>query len=322
MEKTRLLIVDDEEDDLNIMSHILKKDVDECYVAKSGQEAFSIIAEKKINIVLVDILMPNMTGFEVCKEIRRSYIEWPLQIVVISGLTNDHFLEQAIEVGGDDFITKPIVALELKRRIKVATIRLKSQLKMHNEAITLKETVAQKDKLYEELSSTNEELKVMANFDTLTGLMNRASLFSTIDNELARSQRTGAPLTGIMLDLDHFKRVNDNYGHQTGDCILTKLGTRLKKYLRRYDYAGRYGGEEFYIVLTNASLQQGFVIGERFREHLDKNDFLCEDKKIKVTVSMGIAQYRENESRDDWIARADKALYHAKENGRNRICLE
>jgi diguanylate cyclase (GGDEF)-like protein len=315
MEKVNLLIVDDESEDLHLMSHLLKGEVDNCYTTMSGKEALNIVGEKKINIVLVDILMPNMTGFEVCQEVRKYFTTWPIQIVLISGLTNDQFLEQAIEVGGDDFITKPIMALELKRRIKVATVRLKYLLRLHNEARILQETVAAKEK-------ENKELKTMANFDMLTGLLSRVSLFNTIDNELARAQRTGAGLSGIMMDIDHFKQVNDSYGHQSGDCVLSELGTKLRKYLRRYDYAGRYGGEEFFIVLTNATLQQGFVIGERFREQLENNQFSCNSHKIKLTVSMGVAQYRTGETRDSWIARADKALYKAKEHGRNRIVLE
>jgi len=228
------------------------------------------------------------------------------------------------------------VPIELQRRIKAAVIRLKSQLRLYSERELLIETVAEKDnqhknlqKQFEDikkenlkLESSNEELKIKVRIDMLSGLLNRMSLFNTIDVEIERAIRSGAPLTGIMLDIDHFKHVNDNFGHQVGDLVIQQIGEMLQNSLRIYDYAGRYGGEEFFMLLTNASLQQGYIIGERFRKNLEEHPIICSNKKISVTISMGIAQYRLGESRDAWIERADKALYKAKKMGRNRIILE
>ena len=344
MEKLNLLIVDDEEEHLSLMVEILANDKDfNIFTATSGSKALNVIMKEEIHIVLLDILMPGMTGYSVCKKIKEYFKSRPIQIVLISGLTNVHYLEKAIEVGGDDFIHKPIENIELQRRLKAAKIRLKAQMKIFNERDNLKEVVVEQEKFsnkvlhqhnslkkeYEnikklntELITSNKELKIIAQYDMLSGLLNRMSLFNTIDIEIERSVRSETPLTGIMLDIDHFKKINDNFGHQVGDLVIEKLGEKLKKSLRIYDYAGRYGGEEFFMVLTNATLQQGYIIGERFRSELEKKPFICSKKEVKVTVSMGIAQYKLGESRDTWIKRADIAMYKAKKLGRNRIVLE
>ncbi|MBN2440287.1 MAG: diguanylate cyclase [Spirochaetales bacterium] len=336
MEKINLLIVDDEEEYIDLMSEILEKEGYTIFTAHSGPEALEFLKTTEVDIILLDILMPTMLGYSVCEKIRKNYNTRPIQIILVSGLVDDMYLEKALEVGGDDFIHKPIVPLELQRRTKAAVIRLRSQLKLFTERESLKETVAKKDdqhqhlkkefetikKINIELSTSNKNLKIKVRYDMLSGLLNRMSLFNTIDIEIERAIRSGAPLTGIMLDIDHFKRVNDNFGHQVGDIVIQRIGEMLNNSLRKYDYAGRYGGEEFFMLLTNATLQQGYIIGERFRYSLEEHPINCTNKSIRVTISMGIAQYRLGESRDAWIGRADKALYKAKKMGRNRIVLE
>jgi diguanylate cyclase (GGDEF)-like protein len=338
-----LLIVDDEKEDLDLILSVLNQEGYEISTAISGEEALGIIKHGKIDIVLVDILMSGMTGFTVCREIRKSYNTRPIQIILISGLTDDRYLEQAIEAGGDDFILKPVVPIELQRRIKVAVIRFRSQFKLYMEREHLMEAVAENEKLSSEMRSQNkslkkenedikklnvklessyEELKQIAIYDMLSGLYNRKSLFDTIEREIERSTRTNTPLTGIMLDIDFFKPINDTYGHQVGDMVIVELGKLLKKSLRKYDYAGRYGGEEFFMVLTNTSLEKGFIIAERLRRELDEKPTLCNDQKLHVTVSIGIAEFRKGEASKTWIERADLAMYRAKNLGRNRIVME
>lgn len=333
LSKVNVLIVDDEAEDLELMSDILKKEGYHIFKASSGASALEILEKNNIQIVLLDVLMPDMTGYHTCKKIRERFKQNPIQIVLVSGLTADHFLEQAIEVGSDDFIYKPVNILELQRRIKVALFRYKNQMKLFKEKEHLKEAVAQKEKYSSkikkekeemlkknlELTDTNKELKKVVEFDDLTELYNRKVLFERIDSEIARANSKNIPLTGIMMDIDHFKKVNDNYGHQVGDIVLKGLALRLKSSLRVDDLAGRYGGEEFFIILANTTLGQGHNIGERFRKKLERYKIQYKNIKIKVSVSMGIAQYRPGESRDSWIDRADKAMYRAKHLGRNCI---
>lgn len=308
MDTINLLIVDDEEEYLDLMSEILKKEGYTIFTSKSGPEALELLKEANIDIVLLDILMPRMLGYTVCQKIRKIYNTRPIQIILVSGLVDDMYLEKALEVGGDDFIHKPIVPIELQRRMKAAVIRLRSQLRIYSES--------------QILQKKNEELKNQVRYDILSGLLNRMSLFETIDSEIERAIRSGTPLTGIMMDIDHFKRVNDNFGHQVGDVVIQRIGEMLQSTLRKYDHAGRYGGEEFFMVLTNSTLQNGYIIADRFRKKLEETPITFSDKTVRVTVSMGIAQYRLGESKDSWIDRADKAMYEAKKMGRNRIALE
>ena len=166
------------------------------------------------------------------------------------------------------------------------------------------------------------ELEQIAAFDSLSGLLNRRSLFTRIAIEIERAIRLDVPLTGLMIDIDKFKGINDNYGHQCGDMVIREIGARLLAGLRKYDYAGRYGGEEFYVVLSNSTEQQAFGIAERFRKDMEEMRFQCGGDSIGVTVSIGVARYSPGESQESWIERVDRAMYQAKQSGRNRIVLD
>jgi diguanylate cyclase (GGDEF)-like protein len=133
--------------------------------------------------------------------------------------------------------------------------------------------------------------------------------------------RLGLPLAGIMIDIDHFKRVNDNYGHQCGDLVIREIGAKLTKSLRKYDYAGRYGGEEFYVIFSNTTADIAESISERFRSDMEGIKFECGEEHFGVTVSIGVAQFSPRESPDRWINRADGAMYQAKQRGRNQVVV-
>ena len=167
-----------------------------------------------------------------------------------------------------------------------------------------------------------KELERIAAYDSLSGLLNRRSLFSRIGIEIERSMRLDVPLTGLMIDIDRFKSINDNFGHQCGDLVLREIGGRLSAGLRKYDYAGRYGGEEFFVVLSNSNEEQSLRIGERFRHDIAECRFECGGENIGITVSIGVAQYRPGESQESWIERADRAMYQAKQAGRNMILTD
>jgi len=157
--------------------------------------------------------------------------------------------------------------------------------------------------------------------DTLSGLLKRRTLFQRIEIEIERTMRLGLPLTGIMIDIDHFKRINDNYGHQCGDLVIQEIGAKLTKSLRKYDYAGRYGGEEFYVIFSNTTADIAESIAERFRSDMEETNFDCGEERFGVTVSIGVAQFNPGEAPDRWISRADGAMYQAKQRGRNQVVV-
>lgn len=343
MTEIDLLIVDDEQNDLDFLSQVFEDENCIIHTALSGEEALHIIDDETIQIVLLDICLPGLNGYEVCKEIRIKHSKNPIQILLLSGFSDDQGFERILEVGADDFINKNTGVLELQARMRAAQIRLTSQTLLLNEKEFYRRGMAEEEKLSSvirnqnkrlkdandrirklnyELEKANRELEEIATYDALSGLLNRRSMFQRIDVELERANRLKIPLSGIMLDIDHFKLINDNYGHKCGDIVIKNIGEILKNRLRKYDYAGRYGGEEFFFILPNTERQQAHRIAERFRSELEKLVFSCDNKSMQITVSMGIAQYIAIESREEWFMRADNAMYRAKQTGRNRVVSE
>jgi diguanylate cyclase (GGDEF)-like protein len=338
METANLLLVDDNLEHLNLIHEILKiEDRYKLFKASSGDEALRLLAAEDIQIVLLDVLMPGMDGYEVCRQIRQRYSLAPIQVLMISGLEQRGDLEQLLEYGADDFISKPITPLELSARVRAAVIRLQdhAQYLAGKAAATgngrrgrissllaenreLRREYHKVRRINEDLERSCQELEMLASLDPLSGLLNRRTLFQRIEIEIERSLRLGLPLTGIMIDIDHFKRVNDNFGHPCGDMVIREIGARLTRSLRKYDYAGRYGGEEFFVLFSNTTSELACSIAERFRKDVEDALFRWENETLKLTVSIGISQYTPGESPERWISRADAAMYRAKQRGRNQ----
>jgi diguanylate cyclase (GGDEF)-like protein len=337
---TNLLIVDDNQDHLDLMVDILKEDSRyNLFKAASGEEALEVVADHEIQIVILDVVMPGMDGYEVCRQIRRKYRHKPLQIVMISGFNHKNDLDELLALGADDFISKPITALELQARLKAAFIRLRDQTELYGvlqkdaqsdgknistlvaENYHLRQEYQKVRRINEELAQNCQQLEQLASLDTLSGLLNRRTLFQRIETEMERTTRLGWPLTGIMIDIDHFKRVNDNHGHQCGDLVIQEIGAKLTKSLRKYDYAGRYGGEEFFVLFSNTTSDIAQSIAERFRLDMLEAKFRCGEESFGITVSIGVAQFSPGESPDRWINRADGAMYQAKQRGRNQVVV-
>ena len=338
METANLLLVDDNIEHLNLLHEMLKiEDRYRLFKASSGEEALRLLAAEEIQIVLLDVLMPGMDGYEVCRQIRQRYSLAPIQVLMISGLEQRDDLEQLLEYGADDFISKPITPLELSARVRAAVIRLQdhAQYVAGRTAATgdgrrgrissllaenreLRREYQKVRRINEDLERSCQELEMLASLDPLSGLLNRRTLFQRIEIEIERSLRLGLPLTGIMIDIDHFKRVNDNFGHPCGDMVIREIGARLTRSLRKYDYAGRYGGEEFFVLFSNTTSELARSIAERFRKDVEDSAFPWENEMLKLTVSIGISQYIPGESPERWISRADAAMYRAKQRGRNQ----
>jgi len=337
---TNLLVVDDNEEHLDLMVEILKSDSRyTLFRAASGEEALEVLAGNDIQIVILDVVMPGMDGYEVCRQIRRRYKLKPIQIVMISGFNHKNDLDELLELGADDFISKPITALEMQARLKAALIRLRDQTKLYGtlqaedqpdsknysslmaENLQLRQEYQKVRRINEELQQNCTQLEQLASLDALSGLLNRRTLFKRIEIEIERTTRLDWPLTGVMIDIDHFKRVNDNYGHQCGDIVIQAIGTRLNKSLRKYDYAGRYGGEEFFVIFSNTNADIAQSIAERFRMEMEQKRFTCAEDEFCVTVSAGVAQFNPGEPPERWINRADAAMYQAKQRGRNQVVV-
>lgn len=332
---TNILVVDDNKQHLELMVELLAEAEDtRVFAAGSGEEALQVLGGEDIQIVLLDVIMPGMDGLAVCRKIRENPKTAMLQIVLLSGFDEKRDLDELFALGADDFISKPIAPLELYARVQAALIRYKSQpsrrypfqveelstLKAEN--VSLRQKYKQIRNMNQDLEKNNQELQQLASIDPLSGLLNRRTLFKRLEVEIERSLRLNLPLTGIMADIDHFKRVNDNYGHQCGDMVIRDIGIILRKTLRKYDYAGRYGGEEFFVIFPNTNLESALTISERFRREIEQSHFPCVREALNLTISIGISQFRPGEVPDDWVGRADIAMYRAKQLGRNQIASE
>jgi diguanylate cyclase (GGDEF)-like protein len=303
------------------------------------EDAQQILDQRLQNLGILFVLPEKDECQEICKQLRKRYFQEPLQIIKASESMESTLLEEGI----DDVLHLPISDLELRVRVQAAGIRCRKQMRLveereyYRQAVKQEEELASKildqnlklkrafehiEQVNEELVQANRELERIAKHDHLSGLLNRISLFSSVDAEIERALRSGTPLSGIMIDIDHFKNINDNYGHQCGDDVIRMIGKWLLGNLRKYDLAGRYGGEEFFVVLPNTRLSHAVKIAERFRKTIQDYGLSCNDALIRITASMGVAEYRMGETRDMWINRADQAMYVAKNRGRNQVVAD
>ncbi len=285
-------VVDDSSLDRKIIERIFTMHkVKNVEYYESADEMFQ--EDKKYDVYLIDLVLKNQSGQQVIKQLREKGSE--SVIIAISGIDSTKTISQVLNIGANDYITKPF-----SNDLFMARVR----------------TTVRSYQLLNEVKKKTEQLEKMALTDGLTGLSNHKHIFDLLEVEIDKVARYGNELSIIMLDLDKFKKMNDTYGHQFGDIILRKVSDIIKESIRTVDYAGRYGGEEFMIILPQTGLETARMVAERIRQRVskikaNKPDFSC-------TTSGGVAQYNQ-EPINEFVKRADNLLYFAKENGRNNI---
>ncbi|MCX7711392.1 MAG: diguanylate cyclase [Clostridia bacterium] len=292
----KILIVDDEKINVQVLTNQLTIQHYRTETASNGIEALEKIRENDYDLVLLDIMMPKMSGYEVCKILREKYSAFDLPVLLLTAKNQPQDIVVGFDVGANDYIVKPFEKYELLARVKTL-LSLKKSVK---EAID------------------NARL---ANIDGLTGLNNRRNLFNLAAREFSAAKRYKRNLSVLMLDIDHFKQFNDTYGHDTGDEILKLVASTIQASARGSDIVGRYGGEEFSVVLPETDLEGARIVAERIRFAVEalrmKNDTFGE---LQCTLSIGVACCQdEAASLEDLFKIADHMLYKAKESGRNRV---
>jgi diguanylate cyclase (GGDEF)-like protein len=236
---------------------------------------------------------------QVCALVRQQAREPYTYILLLTSKSDKADMVEGMEAGADDYISKPFEQNELKARLRAGRRIVELQA---------------------ELLAAREALREQATRDALTKVWNRRSILEILEKELARSQRDEQPLSLVLFDLDHFKAINDTHGHLSGDGVLREVAARVQTSLRSYDSFGRYGGEEFLIVLPGCDTQQALVLAERTRELIGSQPANCCEEEIPVTASFGVATLAPGVSDGNGLIRiADKALYKAKAQGRNRV---
>lgn len=291
----RVLIIDDSVDVHRLLRARLKHEDLEIVSTESGAEGLSSAAAQRPAIVLLDLSMPEMDGFEVLRRFKDDPDLVDVPIIVLSGLSSSQDKVTAFDLGAVDYITKPFDLTELR-------VRVRSALRMSQ----LLEMLAQK-----------------AQIDGLTGLWNRAYLDLRWPQEISACHRHARPLSLALIDADHFKSVNDLYGHPAGDKVLEGIAAAIRGQIRESDVACRYGGEEFAIIMPETTTPEAFIVCERIREHIESIEWARHPER-KVTVSMGLCGASQAPSEDvsAWLELADKLLYASKQNGRNKVTME
>ncbi|MEA2004664.1 MAG: diguanylate cyclase [Acidobacteriota bacterium] len=291
------------EDDFIICQELAKTITDwgyNTFIAKDGNEAWEIIQNKDVRIAIFDWMMPGINCIELCRKIREKSHEQDndakyLYTILLTGKDQQADVIQGLSAGVDDYMTKPFDFLELKFRIQkgVRIIEL-------------------------------EEKRIrLASFDSLTELWNRKKIFGLLNEEFERSTRENNPIGVIMADIDQFKKINDTYGHLVGDHVLVEISSRFRKSLREYDKIGRYGGDEFLILIPGCKPEDLIIIAKRLCKSISEKKIETVAGPLNVTISLGGVSSRSFpfDSPEKLVQASDKALYIAKSKGRNRLSI-
>lgn len=303
----RILVVDDHPDNVEIIDARLSSRGYRIESASNGQEALDKVYQDPPHLILLDVMMPLMDGFEVSRRIRGDSSLPYIPIILVTARDETQDKVEGLDAGADDYLTKPINFPELEARVR-SMLRIK---KLQDEL----------DRQNRELEQVNERLRRLSITDGLTGLYNHRHVHELLHEENERIKRSGEYLAVVMLDLDRFKQLNDTHGHPTGDIVLAETARILRENAREIDMIGRYGGEEFIALLPGAEEDEAALFAERVRHAVEEFAYLQDGKEIRMTVSAGVASGRagDHDSPDELIKLADTALYAAKEGGRNRI---
>jgi two-component system cell cycle response regulator len=296
-----VLIVEDSEADARLVDHILAELPLRLHRVIRGGDALQIVKSGQVDLILLDILLPDMSGFEVCHQVKNSSEGRDIPIVVITCLDDLESKVKCIELRADDFLVKPIVARELQARVKI-----------------LLERKRQLDKLRSHYKTAMDS----AIIDWLTGLYNYGFFRKFLDLEIKKSLRHKYPISLIMADVDNFKIYNDSYGHLAGNIILQELSRVIKDSVREVDLVARYGGDEFAIVLPYSDLQGAYQAAQRIDQTVRSHRFanITTDREPQMTVSMGLAWYPQDAVHVDGLIHcADQRLFGAKQKGKNQI---
>jgi len=305
--KKRILVVDDHEDNIELLRARLEARGYEVEGANDGQAALDAVRRVCPDLILLDVMMPKMDGIEVVRRLKAN-AELPfIPVIMQTALDSTENKVEGLDAGADDYITKPINFAELEARVN-SLLRIKA----------LQTDLAARER---ELSELNDRLRLISLTDGLTEVENRRSLELHLHEMWQHSMRLHEPIALIICDIDKFKAVNDNYGHQAGDSVLKEFAQLLKSEAREIDRVGRYGGEEFLLILSGTVLDAAVTFAERLREKVEGHTFSYAGGTLRRTMSCGVAAAPHPKVKDQeaLLRAADDALYVAKETGRNRV---
>ncbi|MCK4905927.1 MAG: diguanylate cyclase [Spirochaetes bacterium] len=293
--KTKILVVDDEYANRFLLKNLLSDYNVEC--VDCGESMWEFLCAEIPSLIILDVMMPGEDGFQIAKRLLRDAAYKDIPVIFVTAKDAGADVEEGFLSGGYDYVKKPFDADELKARIKLALKKKSVEMTLKKDSVT----------------------------DSLTGMYNRRYFFARIEEELERVKRTDKEMAVAIIDIDFFKNVNDDYGHQAGDYILKVFSEFLQKHIRPYDIVARYGGDEFIIMFVEIGREEAKIILKRILDNITDTVYNFNSNYIKYSLSCGISDIREidmeNISADSLIKLADDRLYRAKNEGRNRIIV-
>lgn len=298
-QQRKILVVDDDPESRKLVHRALEFEGYQVEVADSGHQAIEKMNSWRPHLILLDVSMPGLNGIDTLKFLRER--DEYVSCLFVSGRSSTEDVIRGLDTGADDYVKKPFDVLELLARVR-------SQLRIKD--------------LNDRLQKANAKLKELVDIDDLTGLFNMRSLYKKLDFEIERAQRYNRQVCVLMMDMDHFKRVNDDNDHLFGSYVLAEVGRIVRDNIRKVDFAARYGGDEFLIVLTEIDLNGAKSFAERLRAKIEKTLFQNDSHSIRLTASIGFAIAAPKKVEIDarsLVRTADQQLYRAKEAGRNRF---
>jgi diguanylate cyclase (GGDEF)-like protein len=296
----KILVVDDSPIYRKLVEQSLSKEPHVLF-ANNGREALELFAEHQPSVVITDWTMPDISGLELCRRIRRDSQQHYTYLILVTSNTDKEQVIEGLAAGADDYLTKPFHPGELVARVGVGRRIIE---------------------LHHQVQAKNRQLEELALTDPLTGLPNRRAIDAWVNHQLSAAARHDFPIWVVIADLDHFKRINDTYGHDAGDTVLKRFSELLKSRTRQSDICGRLGGEEFLVVLTHIDRVQAKVVVDRIRRVFEIEEFRFGDRgTTTVTASFGVAGFHGSQAPafSTLVTHADAALYAAKSKGRNRV---
>jgi two-component system, cell cycle response regulator len=312
-ERIKILAVDDDPVALRLLVATLRKQGFDVTFAKNGSEAMRIAMREGPDIIVADHEMPEMSGLELTRALRRSKRGSSMYIVLLTGAEAEDLLVTAFQSGVDDFVQKPFDARFLVARLRAGMRIVGLQRRVEEDRRTILRQLAEKNNF-------NRRLKMLSLTDLLTEVPNRRHAMERVESEWKSAARSGTQFAVVMVDVDHFKAVNDNYGHDVGDRVLKSTAQAISSTLRGEDQVARFGGEEFLIIVRGAVLEEVRILAERVRLVVEGNIVEAEGYRGRVTVSLGVASFDQGFTGvSEMMKAADEAVYQAKNLGRNQV---
>lgn len=301
----RILIAEDDRDSRRLLNVNLTWGGHEVVEAEDGEQAWRIWEKEHTRLIITDWMMPNLPGPDLIRNVRGANFRHYTYIIMLTALGAKPQVVTGLEAGADDYLTKPFYPEELLARVGIAERILKQQ---------------------DMLEEQKRLMEYQAMHDSLTGLYNRRAIQEHAEMEFSRAAREGKPIGVVLLDVDHFKAINDKHGHHIGDQALRLVASVLSQNIRPYDHVGRWGGEEFLVVLPNTDLAESHTVAERIRMSIaDALLSLPDGQTLMLNASLGVSSavidHGGSVMLDKLVHQADEALYRAKGSGRNRVCL-